>query len=34
MESLVLTMATLMVISGGILIFFYTPKGKKFLENM
>ncbi len=31
---LVLTMATLMVISGSFLIFLYTPKGKKFLENM
>ena len=34
MEYMALAMTCLLVISGSFLIFLYTPKGKKFLENM
>lgn len=34
MEQLALAMTFFMVLSLGILIFLYTPRGKKFLEDM
>ncbi len=33
MEQLAFAMTCLMVVSGSFLLFLYTPKGKKWLEN-